>query len=451
MLDQCNELCGWISGVIAALAFGSFGVPIKLTCNVKVDPLVMQTYKSSVAFLCCWVVLLVGEPLKFSPWGILSGLFWCPGGCAAIYAIRTAGLTVSVGTWAPLYVINSFCWGILIFGESVKSIHGTAGAAFVLILGLIGMTIYSSPVKSSDAIENDDLKTALLQDNDSYDKKDKQDKLLDDQVKIVELTKTSTTNGSKREKANVDTAKNTSPRKITRRKRVEDKKETQDVKNTMATTPQAVDTIQSVATTIDNIIVDEECVTDTVDVEMDKSKEKEDLITIFGVKMTRRTVGLLAAIFNGVWGGNNMVPLHWARQQGFSGAGYLISYACGSMIVTIMMWVVRYMYNVYVWDFDAKQAYNALPSFHLREMYLPGFMAGLLVTLGKFCSIMAVTALGQGVGYSFVQTNMLVSGVWGIFFFGEVQGADRIFKWLLSSGVTIIGILWLSYEHQSEH
>lgn len=121
------------------------------------------------------------------------------------------------------------------------------------------------------------------------------------------------------------------------------------------------------------------------------------------------------------------------------------------MIVTIMMWVFRYIYNLYCWDYDYKQAYNALPSFHLREMLLPGFMAGFFVTLGKFCSIMAVTALGQGVGYSFVQTNMLVSGVWGIFFFGEVQGADRIFKWLLSSGVTIIGILWLSYEHQSEH
>ena len=42
MLDQCSETCGWISGVIAALSFGSFGVPIKFISNVKVDPLVMQ-------------------------------------------------------------------------------------------------------------------------------------------------------------------------------------------------------------------------------------------------------------------------------------------------------------------------------------------------------------------------------------------------------------------------
>ena len=42
MLEQCNDFCGWTSGIVAALSFGSFGVPIKLISNVKVDPLVMQ-------------------------------------------------------------------------------------------------------------------------------------------------------------------------------------------------------------------------------------------------------------------------------------------------------------------------------------------------------------------------------------------------------------------------
>ena len=40
MLD-CSG-CGWIAAVIAALAYGSFGVPIKRTANFNVDPLVMQ-------------------------------------------------------------------------------------------------------------------------------------------------------------------------------------------------------------------------------------------------------------------------------------------------------------------------------------------------------------------------------------------------------------------------
>jgi glucose uptake protein GlcU len=118
------------------------------------------------------------------------------------------------------------------------------------------------------------------------------------------------------------------------------------------------------------------------------------------------------------------------------------------MLVTIVMWLLRYLYNLYCWDFDRIQAYNALPSIHFRELWLAGLLSGGLYSLGNLCTILAVTSLGQGVGYSFVQTSMLVSGVWGIFFFGEVQGFNRILKWLLSSVITIAGILWLSYEHQ---
>lgn len=77
------------------------------------------------------------------------------------------------------------------------------------------------------------------------------------------------------------------------------------------------------------------------------------------------------------------------------------------MLVTVLMWVLRYLYNLYCWDYDYKQAYNALPSFHVREMWLPGLISGGLYSFGNLCSILVVTSLGQGVGYSFVQTSML--------------------------------------------
>ncbi len=71
MLDKCSEACGWIAGVVAALSFGTFGVPIKdVKSRIKVDPLVMQSYKSLLCFLTCWLVIPLGEPFKFTPWGI---------------------------------------------------------------------------------------------------------------------------------------------------------------------------------------------------------------------------------------------------------------------------------------------------------------------------------------------------------------------------------------------
>ena len=94
------------------------------------------------------------------------------------------------------------------------------------------------------------------------------------------------------------------------------------------------------------------------------------------------------------------------------------------------------------------KAYDALPSFHLRQIGVSGFVTGFIYSIGNFCSIVAVAELGQGVGYSFIQSSMLISGLWGISF-GEIQGSEKIAKWMTSSVITIIGIMWLSYEHES--
>jgi len=140
--------------------------------------------------------------------------------------------------------------------------------------------------------------------------------------------------------------------------------------------------------------------------------------------------------------------MHYANQEGFNGAGYLISYSCGSMIVTILVWICRYLYNIYTLDGNVAKAYDALPSFHLRQIGVSGFVTGFIYSIGNFCSIVAVAELGQGVGYSFIQSSMLISGLWGISF-GEIQGSEKIAKWMTSSVITIIGIMWLSYEHES--
>ena len=45
---------------------------------------------------------------------------------------------------------------------------------------------------------------------------------------------------------------------------------------------------------------------------------------------------------------------------------------------------------------------------------------------------------------------MLVSGMWGIFYFREVEGFAIRIKWFLSAMVTIAGILLLSFEHVND-
>jgi len=83
------------------------------------------------------------------------------------------------------------------------------------------------------------------------------------------------------------------------------------------------------------------------------------------------------------------------------------------------------------------RAYKALPPLHIRIMWLAGGVSGTLWSIGNFFSMISVEYLGEGVGYSVVQSAMLVSGLWGIFYFREVVGVATISKWFFSAFLTV--------------
>ena len=175
----------------------------------------------------------------------------------------------------------------------------------------------------------------------------------------------------------------------------------------------------------------------------------KDHMFFFGgrISLTRRQMGILAAVINGAWGGMNLVPLHYAQLDGLAGAGYLISYAGGALIVNTLMWILYFGYYLHQRKGNVDEALECLPSWHIAELWFPGLMAGLLYSLGNFTAILAVTYLGQGTGFSFCQMQLFVSGLWGVFYFREIKGSEQISKWFMSATVAVIGIIWLSYEH----
>ena len=175
--------------------------------------------------------------------------------------------------------------------------------------------------------------------------------------------------------------------------------------------------------------------------------EKERVVLFCGrVVVTKRQLGIAGAMVNGLWGGMNLIPLHFAQKEGFGGAAFLVSYACGSMMVNTTLWVLYWLYLLHHCRFNFRESFEMLPDFHLDKLWGPGFLSGSLYSIGNFGSILSVTYLGQGVGFSICQVNILVSGLWGIFFFKEIKGADTIIKWVISACITVTGILWLTYE-----
>ena len=123
----------------------------------------------------------------------------------------------------------------------------------------------------------------------------------------------------------------------------------------------------------------------------------------------------------------NLVPLHYAAHEGHGGPSYVVSFFSGCMFVIVAFWISRFVYELYRLDGAVGRAYLALPSFHVRRIWLQGGLSGALLTLGKFATIIAVTHLGNSVGNCFAQASMLVSGLWWVFpfFFSRaVSGID---------------------------
>lgn len=381
---------GYVAAAISCCAFGSFAVPIKgkAANKVNIDPLVMQTYKTAMCFFTSWLVLLLGIPFQFTPWGMVSGICWVPGGTAGIYAVRNAGLAVSQGTWSTLKIMVGFIWGIFIFQERVRSFTGAVIAILCMMSGLCGMSYFASNERSKQQelpLERDDQQETILLSKNKQDDKDAsdnepflgiQDALEDDSYFIesaIEL------NSNEPEASGV---------------------------------------------------------------------EKDDFVRILGYyNIQRRKLGILCACFDGLWGGSILVPMHFAKTTS-EGLGFAISFSIGAATVLITMWLIRFTFDIASQTHSIKQSWDRMPSLHLSSMWLPGGIAGLLWSIGNLGSMVSVAFLGEGVGYSIVQAQMLVAGLWGIIWYQEIQGWHQIIGWFLCAGVTFSGIVLLSYEHQ---
>lgn len=344
MTGAC-EACGWMAAVASSIAFGSFGAPIKsrVVTSLDIDPLVFQSYKTLVCFLTSWLVLLLGQEFTFTPWGIVSGFFWVPGGVATIFAVKSAGLAVGIGVGSSFIVLVSFVWGIFIFNENVRSKAGACFAVALMIVGIVGMSTYSAP---EPALQDYSL-GRTYENGEGSEIDEALSGSLPIGLEMSSSTQESSLDGSSAE-------------------------EFQDEVQTRHQT--------------------------------DSSNHDTDVV-ICGHKFQRRTLGILAAVFNGTWGGSIMVPMHWSR-GGTGGIGYVISFAIGASVITLMLWVIRFCFAVNTYR-SFNGAYSSLPSFHFRKMWLQGCTSGLLWSIGNFFSMISVNHLGEGVGYSVIQVCSL--------------------------------------------
>lgn len=223
-----------------------------------------------------------------------------------------------MGVLSSFIVLVSFSWGIFVFREHVHSVATACLAVGFMMLGLAGMAYYSAATSSAyqqvQIVSEGELEAG--------DDVGVQGGEITDSPSRVSIVHTGTSDDN------------------------EDDGE--------LSTDEFEDDIV--------LVVDE-----TPDGALDQSSspQQDSCIIWCGIKWKRRTLGIMSAVFTGTYGGSILVPMKWAPDDA-KGLGYLISFAIGASVVTLALWLFRYLYLCHYHNSFSK-AYYALPSFHIRK------------------------------------------------------------------------------------
>jgi len=175
----------------------------------------------------------------------------------------------------------------------------------------------------------------------------------------------------------------------------------------------------------------------------DESHEKDPINSSTVTKSSTSTrmkkiLGVICALIMGVMNGSLMVPFTLyvdeqdPQEDEVVELGYLASFSIGIFIVTPIVFAVFFLL--------ARQK----PVFHFKVAFIPGLTTGILWSIGNFCSLYATLYLGSTVGYPLTQTCIVVSGLFGIFYFHEIHG-PAIWTYAISTAIVLGGAAMLAY------
>jgi len=147
-------------------------------------------------------------------------------------------------------------------------------------------------------------------------------------------------------------------------------------------------------------------------------------------------LGIACALISGVFGATQNVPLKKAHIS--SGITYVFSFGIGAVLVSTVFTFIYVLVRLFILK-------NGLPTVNLRISIVPGTMAGVLWSLGNVCNIYATLAYGTTVGFPLVMCNMMVAGLWGVFFYNEAPRLSMKLFFVLACGILLGGVTLLSF------
>lgn len=141
------ENMGFLAALGAALAWGSYTVPFKLS---KSEKLTQFQALMGVGILASGLLLslILGYPLSLNVYGLISGILWAVANAISLIAILNLGISKAVPIISSLVILSSFLWGAVVFREIPNLTLGFA-AIGLIILGVVLVSTTSEAISQS--------------------------------------------------------------------------------------------------------------------------------------------------------------------------------------------------------------------------------------------------------------------------------------------------------------
>lgn len=122
--------------LITVLAWGVWLVPLQLgrPLDAPRQTLFITLGNLALAGLVAWSLGWAELDAATFASAFVGGVIWAGSGVAAVVAVRRLGMARAMGTWAPLNILTSMAWGLVLFGEFRGLPRGVGGA----LLGCVG-------------------------------------------------------------------------------------------------------------------------------------------------------------------------------------------------------------------------------------------------------------------------------------------------------------------------
>ncbi|MBI2039711.1 hypothetical protein HYT18_01435 [Candidatus Microgenomates bacterium] len=142
------ENLGLLTAIGAALAWGSYAVPLKISQSQK---LIQFQALMGTGILASGVLfsLVANYPFRLNVWGLLSGLLWASANAISLIAITNLGLSRAIPILASLVILSSFLWGSLVFNELPSGVvSGFIGIGLIISGAVLVSTTGSTQSQS---------------------------------------------------------------------------------------------------------------------------------------------------------------------------------------------------------------------------------------------------------------------------------------------------------------